>query len=92
MRALFGALSLLVVLAIVGILAVKQLRTVGSSLGAAGLPTATSGPVAGAAGTTVAPTASNVREQSQQLQQRVRNDVTKALEQGAAIRQEEPVK
>ena len=92
MRALFGALSLLVVLAIVGILAVKQLRAVGSSLGGAGLPTATSAPVAGAVGTAAAPAASNVREQSQQLQQRVRNDVTKALEQGAAMRQEEPVK
>ena len=49
MRALFGALSLLVVLAIVGILAVKQLRAVGSSLGAAGQPTATSGPEIGRA-------------------------------------------
>jgi hypothetical protein len=88
MRALFGAVSLLVVLAIVGILAVKQMTAVSSSVGSAGQSAAASG----AAAVPPAPSTTNVREQSRQLQQRVKDDVTKALEQGAAARQEEPTK
>ena len=78
MRALFGVVGLLLTLAIVGIVAVKQLNAVGRSVGAASGASATS---------STAPSTSpsgNVAEQSRQLQDKVRNDVAKALEQGAA--------
>lgn len=71
MRALFGVVSLLVVLALVGLLAAKQLKTVAP-------PSTTPG--ASAAGTP--------REQVQQIQQQVKDDVARALEQGAASRAE----
>jgi type II secretory pathway pseudopilin PulG len=79
MRAVLGVVSLLVVLAVIGVLATKQLRTIGRSVSSASPQEAT--PAASA----------TVREQSQQLQQRVRTDVTRALEQGAA-RSEESAK
>ena len=79
MRAIFGVVSLLLVLAVVGVLAMRQLRATGQAVGTA-LPAET----VSASG---APAAS-AREQSQQLQQRVHSDVTKALEQGAAARKE----
>ena len=67
MRALFGIVSLLIVLAVVGTLVKKQLGAVSHSVAPA------------------SPSASaTVSEQSQQLQERVRSDVTKALDQGAA--------
>jgi hypothetical protein len=68
MRAVFGIVSLLVVLAIVAVLAKKQLQAVNSAVA------------------TVAPAASGgtVVEQSRQLQQQVKANVAKALEQGAA--------
>jgi hypothetical protein len=75
MRAVFGVVSLLVALAIVGIVTVKQLKTVSGSV---------SSPPVAADGATSTPTSTEVREQSQQLQQRVKDDVTRALEQGAA--------
>ena len=73
MRAVFGVVSLLVVLAIVGVLASKQLRAVDSSV-------ATVAPAA-SAGTVV--------EQSRRLQQQVESDVAKALAQGAGARKDE---
>jgi len=73
MKAMFGVVSLLVALAIVGFLAARQLKTAA--------PSAVSGDVA-ASGT--------VREQSQQIQQKVKDDVTKALQQGAAARKDTP--
>ncbi|RQP23455.1 hypothetical protein [Piscinibacter terrae] len=76
MRAIFGVLSLLVVLAIVGVMAKKQLQAV-NSIGSS-RPAAQ----AGADATTAAPAASTVRAQSQQIQQQVLNDVNKALQQG----------
>ena len=75
MRALFGVVGLLLTLAIVGIVAVKQLNAVGRSVGAAPGP---------ASATPSTAPAGNVAEQSRQLQDKVRNDVAKALEQGAA--------
>ncbi len=80
MRAIFGVVSLLVVVAIVGLLASRQLKAVNSSVSSAAAqmaPGGASGPVNAAAPT------GTVREQSQQLQQKVANDVAKALEQGA---------
>lgn len=72
MRLLFSAVSLLIVLAIVGVLVTKSLRGTQRSLGAA---TAASGAPAMPAG--------NVREQSRQLQEQMQRDVARALEQGA---------
>ena len=80
MRAMFGIVSLLVVLAIVGLLASKQMKTAVPTLDRA------ASAVPGATG--VAAPTGNVREQSQQMQQRVQSDVAKALEQGAAARAE----
>ena len=77
MRAIFGVLTLLIVLAIVGLLAKKQLQAV-NNVGAS-LP-----PAQGIDASPAAPAASTVRAQSQQLQQRVADDVNKALQQGAA--------
>jgi hypothetical protein len=80
MRALFGIASLLVVLAIVGILAMKQMKAVNGSVGsaAATVPSGASpAPTSGAGG-------GDVREQSLQLQRRVKEDVAKSLQQGAA--------
>jgi|CXWK01.1.fsa_nt_gi hypothetical protein len=70
---LLGLVSLLAALAIVGIAVNRQLQAVGR------VPSAAA---------SAAPPAANVREASQQLQQQVRRDVTKALEQGA--RREDP--
>ena len=75
MRAVFGVVSLLVVLAVVGVLVTKQLKATSRAVSSAAVQAAP-----GAA--SVAP-AGTVREQSQQLQQQVTSDVAKALEQGA---------
>ena len=86
MRGVFGVVSLLVVLAVVGMLGVRQMRATGQGVGAV-LPAearAASGAEAGAASVVEAP----LREQAQQLQQRVQSDVSRALEQGAAARKE----
>jgi hypothetical protein len=80
MRAVFGVVALLVVLATVGFVATRQLRATGRAVGAA-LPANAEAPSAAAAPT--------VREQSQQFQQRVQSDVGKALEAGSAARKEE---
>ncbi|MBX3620300.1 MAG: hypothetical protein KF891_10000 [Rhizobacter sp.] len=70
MKALFGVVSLLLVLVIVGVMASRQMNALNT------LPAAA--PASG-----VAP-AATVRAQSQQLQQKVLDDVNRALEQGAA--------
>ena len=75
MRALFGVVSLLVVLAAVGLLVARQLK-----VGVPVLPLAASAPM---------PAAATVREQTQQLQERVKNDIGNALEHGAAVRRQE---
>ena len=81
MKALFGVVSLLVALAVVGLLASRQLKAVAPSVapGAAGAEAANVPSFAGSG---------TVRAQSQQLQQKVQGDVIKALEQGAAPRTE----
>ena len=85
MKALLGMVSLLVALAIVGMIAVKQLKAVGKT----GAPAATSADVPAAAQMSGSGT---IREQSRELQNKVANDVTKALNQGAAARQEQSEK
>ena len=82
MKAMFGVVSLLVALAIVGWLASRQPRAMASAIapGAAGAEVAAVPSLAGSG---------TVRAQSQQLQQKVQDDVRKALEQGAAARAEQ---
>ena len=72
MRAAFGVLSLVVVLAIVGLVAKKQLQAVST----VGTPAGVALPASAANAT--AP------EQSRMIQQQVQQDVTRVLEQGAA--------
>ncbi|MEO8153065.1 MAG: hypothetical protein ABI605_08350 [Rhizobacter sp.] len=74
MRAVFGVVSLMIVVALVGLLAGRQLRAMRGEA-----PPAS----AGAASAPV-----TVRQQSLQIQDKVVNDVTKALEQGAARKEE----
>jgi len=85
MKAMFGLVSLLIALAIVGFLAARQLKTAvpSASNGATATAAATAGvalPSVGAGGT--------VREQSQQIQQKVKDDVAKAVQQGAEARKD----
>jgi hypothetical protein len=77
MRAIFGVVSLLLALAIVGLLAANQLKAVKQVVPATAPATASGEPVARPAIT------GNVREQSRQLQQQIGSDVGKMLEQGA---------
>lgn len=86
MKAVFGVVSLLVALAIVGLVAVKQLKAVGH----VGGPT----PVAGIDVPAVPQMSGSgtVREQSRELQNRVANDAIKAMNQGAEARQSESEK
>ena len=85
MKAMFGIVSLLIALAIVGFLAARQLKTAA--------PSATSGSTAAAAETAGvalpgATASGTVREQSQQIQQKVKDDVAKALQQGVEARKD----
>ena len=82
MKALFGVVSLLVALAIVGLVAVRQLKAVGQG-----------GPTGGArADMPAMPQMSGsgtVREQAHSLQNRAADDAIKAMSQGGAARQDE---
>lgn len=69
MRAVFGVVGLLIVVAIVGLIARSQLQAGRAVPAVAADPAASSSPV---------------RERSQQLQHQVADDVAKALSQGAA--------
>ena len=85
MKAVFGVVSLLIALAIVGFLAARQLKTAApsatsGSTAAAAAPAGVALPDVSASGT--------VREQSQQIQQKVKDDVAKAMQQGAAARED----
>jgi hypothetical protein len=77
-RAIFGVVSLLVALVIVGLLASRQMKT------ATGVSQAADST---AAASSSAPPAT-VREQSQQIQDKVRDDLARALEQSAPRREE----
>lgn len=99
MRMIFGVLGLLVVLAIVGSVAKKQLQAVKaipSSLPAATSTVTTDGGAAAPSGDRAGrldafpgavaadPNAMTVPQQSQNLQNQVKQDVNRALQQGAA--------
>jgi hypothetical protein len=77
MKAIFGVLSLLVVLAIVGSIAKRQLQAVAPS--SAGRAAAIAG---SAASFTADPNAATVAEQARSMQERARANTTRALEQG----------
>jgi hypothetical protein len=82
MKAIFGMVSLLIALAIVGFLAARQLKVAPSVA-----PGASAAAAAGLSTSGIA-TTGTVREQSQQIQQKVKDDVSKALEQGMAPRKD----
>jgi hypothetical protein len=84
MRAVLGVVSLLIVVAVIGIIASRQLKSNSRAITDASPSTSSSARSTDAATPTAPP--ATVREQSQQLQQRARDDVTRALEQGAAAR------
>ena len=69
MRAVFGVVSLLVVVAVVALLAKSQLRALGPAA-----PASSGTPAAGA----------TVQDASREMQRKAVQDVTRALEQGAA--------
>ena len=71
MRAVFGVLSLVVVLAVVGVLAKKSLHSSQESLTRQTLPAS--------AGHNQPSETGNVREQSQQIQQQYRQQLDSAL-------------
>lgn len=85
MKAMFGMVSLLIALAIVGFLAARQLKTVAPSATASA--TSNAAQAAGVALPDVS-ASGTVREQSQQIQQKVKDDVVKALQQGAQPRKD----
>jgi len=77
MKAMFGVVSLLIALAVVGLLASRQLKSVGNAGGPAAPALSGSG---------------NAAHQSADFQQRVVDDVAKAMEQGAQRRGDEAQK
>ena len=83
MRAIFGVLSLLVVLMVVGILVKKQLGSTQQAIPALVVP--------GAASTANRPEAT-VPEQSQQTQQQLKQSVESALQQARPIADEKTEK
>ena len=85
MKALFGVVSLLIALAIVGLVAVKQLKAVGH-VGAASPANADVPAVPQMSGS------GTVRQQARQLENKVADDVVKAMNQGAESRKEEAEK
>ena len=85
MRALFGVVGLLIALAIVGLLAANKLKaTAGHGLAAEAVVGARAASVLNAA------PGSTVREAATNAQQKVQDDVMKALEQGMAARASSP--
>lgn len=75
MRGIFGILSLLVTLAIVGVLVKKQLTATSQTMPALVVPAA-----AGAGDTAAQPTGT-VKQQSQQIQQQYKQAIDNAMQQ-----------
>jgi hypothetical protein len=80
MRLIFGALSLLIVLAIIGTVGKKQFEALGSGVRG---ERATVVLPRGAPGAMPAPTDGNLPAQSRAIQNNVRDAATNALQQGA---------
>ena len=83
MKAMFGVVSLLVALGIVGMLAVRQLNAVGHVGAGAASAVSTSD---GAPAVPAMSGSGTVREQAVQLQNKVAADAIKAMNDGAAAR------
>ena len=87
MRAMFGVVSLLVALAIVGLLAARQFKAVGH----AGAGAAAASAASTSDGVPAVPAMSGsgtARDQARQLQDKVAGDAIKAMNEGAAARSE----
>jgi hypothetical protein len=82
MRAIFGVVGLLLVLAIVGTLVKKQMNAVSA------LPKAM--PSLPGAEVPATPTSASVQAQSQALQQQVKQSVESSLEKAQQLREEKP--
>ena len=87
MKAMFGVLSLLVALVIVGLLMVRQLKAVGH----AGADSSAASAATSSDGVPAVPAMSGsgtVLEQTMQIQKKVAADAIKAMNEGAAARSE----
>lgn len=83
MRAIFGVLSLLIVLAVVGVLVKKQLASTQQAIPALAVP-------APGGGSTATQPAATVPEQSQQIQQQYKQAVEGAMQQARPMPEEKP--
>ncbi len=83
MRAIFGVLSLLIVLAVVGLLVKKQLSSTRQAI------PALAAPAPGAEGLAIKP-AATVPEQSQQVQQQYKQALEGAMQQARPMPEEKP--
>ncbi|MBC7609967.1 MAG: hypothetical protein H7228_10415 [Polaromonas sp.] len=83
MRAIFGVLSLLIVLAVVGVLVKKQLMSTQQAIPALAVP-------ATSAESPAAKLAATVQEQSQQIQQQYKQAVEGAMQQARPVPDEKP--
>ena len=89
MKAMFGVVSLLVALVIVGLLTVRQLKAVGHVGGGTGAGAAAAASTSDGVPALPAMSGSGtVREQVVQLQNKVAADAIKAMNEGAAARSE----
>jgi cell division protein ZapA (FtsZ GTPase activity inhibitor) len=81
MRAIFGVLSLLLVLAVVGLLVKKQLVSTQQAIPALASPASTSSD----SGSTSPKPAGTVQEQSQQIQQQYKQALDAAMQQARPV-------
>lgn len=88
MKAMFGVVSLLVALVIVGLLAVRQLKAVGHAGGSAGAGAGAAATLDGMPAVPAMSGSGTVRAQAVQLQNKVAADAIKAMNDGAATRSE----
>jgi hypothetical protein len=89
MRLIFGALALLIVLAVIGTLGKTQLQALGLSGQRAADAAKTTAP-AGSPATVAAPAQGNIVTQSRSMQQSVKDAAGAALQQGAERSAQEP--
>ena len=86
MRAIFGVLSLLLVMAVVGLLVKKQLASTQQAIPTRTLPAlATSAPTTSGAESTPAKPVGTVQAQSQQIQQQYRQAINAAMQQARPV-------
>ncbi|RZJ12482.1 MAG: hypothetical protein EON50_11270 [Acidovorax sp.] len=84
MRAVFGLVGLVVVLAVVGVLAKKQLSAVRTPV-----PSLQTAPAGSAAAPASAVPAATVRDQSQQIQQQVKQQMEGLMQQARPMPEDE---